>query len=365
MKRWLLIFSTIFPVVSYASLVPLHEEVSQLKKQVKPAQIIQNWGLFNTEANSHIDILRAHEITKGSKTIKVAIIDTGCDSNHKMIKNNVMSYKGGFGWDYVRNSSKPIDRHGHGSHVTGIVTATAPGVSVLCIRYYSETASGAENLRNTIKAFNLAIDAGVDIINYSGGGAEFSAEEFAAVKRAQQKGILFVAAAGNESNDIDKEGKKYFPGAYQLDNIITVAATDIRNNKIASSNWGLTNVDVAAPGNNIHSSMHNGQYGYLTGTSQATAFVTGLAALIKSANPSLTYTDIKDIIMASVDKVPGLKNKVASGGKINAYTALRTVLAMKETDGNNLVATHEFSQKERAAKDSAQVKRKVADAEKK
>jgi subtilisin family serine protease len=118
----------------------------------------------------------------------------------------------------------------------------------------------------------------------------------------------------------------YYPAAYHLTNIISVAATDIRNNLLPSSNWGKKKVDIAAPGENIYSTLPGGRYGYMTGTSQATAFVTGVAALLLSQDPSLTPSEIKEIILDSADPIAGLKDKLACGGRVNAYRAL-TLLA--------------------------------------
>jgi subtilisin family serine protease len=101
-----------------------------------------------------------------------------------------------------------------------------------------------------------------------------------------------------------------------------VAATDINNKLIRSSNWGKTKVDVTAPGENIFSTLPNGRYGFMTGTSQATAFVSGIAALLLAKDPTLTPAKIKEIIRGSVDQYSELKDKVAAGGRVNARKAL-------------------------------------------
>ena len=322
----------------------------------KPRNFINNWGLQNAFP-SHINAIKAWRIHKGSRKIVVAVIDTGIDPNHPDLKDNLWKKPGTvkkvrtksgkfketfeYGWDFVTNTPNPRDSHGHGTHVAGIVGATAKGnggaagvareVSIMAIRYYSESATGAQNLSNTIKAIYYAIENGAHIINYSGGGAEFSAAEFKAIRKARQRGILFVAAAGNEHHNTDKPGNQYYPGAYGLDNILTVAATNIRNHLLPSSNWGLLSVDVAAPGENIYSTLPNGKYGYLSGTSQATAFATGLAALIISQDQSLPITKVRKTIIANVDSLANLKNKVGSGGRINAYLALRSVSNKKKS----------------------------------
>jgi thermitase len=169
---------------------------------------------------------------------------------------------------------------------------------------------------------NYAVDHGARIINYSGGGPEFSEDEYLAIKKAEAKGILVVSAAGNEHQNTDLTENYYYPAAYRLSNIISVASTDINNNLLPSSNWGKTHVDVAAPGENIFSTLPNGRYGYMTGTSQATAFVTGIAALLLSKDPTLTPVQLKEMIMSSVDRFPQLETKLVTGGRVNAYGAL-------------------------------------------
>lgn len=305
-----------------------------LDRSVASVPQFRNWGLQNAVGNSHIHAVDAWKLEEGSRDIVVAVIDTGLDANHPDIKPNLWKDKksGEFGWDFVTNKPNPIDDHSHGTHVAGIlgaalnakagISGVAHRVSIMAVKYYSERNTGAENLKNSIKALNYAIDKGAHIINYSGGGPEFSADEYAALKRARDKGILLVAAAGNERQNSDLPENYYYPCAYRLDNIVCVAAINIRNEMLGSSNWGKVRVDVAAPGENILSTVPGGKYAYMSGTSQATAFVTGLAALMLSKNRGLKPNQIRDIVRASADKLPTLRDKVFSGGKVNAYTAL-------------------------------------------
>lgn len=321
---------------------------------------LRNWGLFNTKSTSHISILEAWKLEKGSKDIVVAVIDTGVDTNHVDLKQNIWhgdasadrkvsklskeviktKVKGAiskiFGWDFVTGKPNPEDLHGHGTHVAGIIGAVtdpkagisgvAPNVSIMPVKYYSDSNPGSVNLANTIKAIHFAVDNGAKIINYSGGGPSYSHEERLALKRAEAAGILVVAAAGNEKQDTDIPENYYYPAAYGLSNIITVAATDINNQLLDRSNWGKTKVDVAAPGQDILSTLPKNRYGTMSGTSQATAFVTGLSALLLSRKPTLTPQEIKKIITNNVDLLPQLRDRVASGGKLNAYKALLAVI---------------------------------------
>ncbi len=297
------------------------------------AEQLKNWGIANTKSKSHVQAIDAWKIEEGSRNVIVAVIDTGIDATHPDLKQNIWRDKDqNYGWNFVKNQANPSDDHGHGTHVAGIIGAIANAktgvsgvaqkVSIMGVKYYSETNSGAVNLKNTVKAIEYAVEKGAKIINYSGGGPEFSEEEYLAIKKAEAKGVLFVAAAGNERQDTDVPENYYFPSAYRLSNIISVAATDIQNHLIRSSNWGKSRVDVTAPGENIFSTLPNGRYGYMTGTSQATAFVSGIAALLLSKDPSLTPARIREIIRGSADQIPELKAKVAAGGRANALRAL-------------------------------------------
>lgn len=323
---------------------------SKLRQAAKDALTIsafKNWGIANARAASHIDALEAWKIQKGSRNVIVAVIDTGLDANHPDLKANVYRDKANqYGFDFVKNTPNPTDEHGHGTHVAGIIGAVAnprtgvsgvaQSVSIESVKYYAESNTGAVNLQNTVKAIEWAVNSGAKIINYSGGGPEFAEEEYIALKKAESKGILIVAAAGNERSDTDLPENYYYPSAYRLTNIISVAATDINNKLIRSSNWGKTKVDVTAPGENIYSTLPNGRYGFMTGTSQATAFVSGIAALLLAHDPSLTPAKIKEIIRNSVDLYPELKEKVGAGGRVNAKNALLAlgvkVAPPKETD---------------------------------
>jgi thermitase len=347
----------------------------QIGENQSASQNFRNWGLINSKNLSHIDAPEAWKIEKGSREIVVAVIDTGIDPHHVDLAPNIWrkgvnpaqslaqgpssekntssnssrttdstqknplaqkpasgSHQTPFGWDYVTNKANPFDDHGHGTHVAGIIGAVAnpssgvsgvaQEVSIMSVKYYAETNPGHINLSNTVKAIHYAIDNGAKIINYSGGGPEFSQAEYEAIKKAEARGILFIAAAGNESRNTDDAKNHYYPASYGLSNIITVAATDINNKLLSSSNWGKVRVDVAAPGENIYSTLPGNQYGYMSGTSQATAFVSGMAALILSQKPDLSHQEVIRIIKESVDTVPSLEDKIATGGKVNAHSAL-------------------------------------------
>ncbi|MEZ4815865.1 MAG: S8 family peptidase [Bdellovibrionota bacterium] len=286
--------------------------------------------------------------------ITVAIVDTGVDFTHQNLKNvawvntkelngkkGVDDDKNGFiddvnGWDFTTNSPIIIDGHGHGTHLAGIISGQSqepngfkgvcPGIRIMSVRYFASDLTGIKNLENTVKAIRYATQNGANIINYSGGGASFAQNEFDALKEATEKGVLIVAAAGNERSDVVK--KPYFPASYDLANIISVAGIGPEGKLIPASNWGKS-VDVAAPGGGILSLQQNQSYGFMNGTSQATAFVSGLAGLLWTMKPKLKAADIKALIEKSVAKSSDLKGKVASGGHVDAELAVKMLATYK------------------------------------
>ena len=288
-----------------------------------------SWGVQPSNQRSSINLIPAWKKFKKKKDIVVAVIDTGIDPNHPFLANNLVVINGSkstknYGIDFSKSridSKQPFDEHGHGTHVSGIVKSVYPNVKILALKYYNPKASGQDNLNSTIEALRYAVDQNVDIINYSGGGPEPALEELKILKEAERKGILIVAAAGNEESNIDVRSNAYYPASYGLKNIITVTAHDKNLQMLSSSNWGKKSVDITAPGYRIRSALPKGRAGYLTGTSQATAFVSGSAALIMSQYPELTTTEVKEILKQSAKREITLATKCSSGGRLDAGKA--------------------------------------------
>ncbi|HLW57929.1 MAG TPA: S8 family peptidase [Bacteriovoracaceae bacterium] len=288
-----------------------------------------SWGIDPEKTQASINLFESWKNFKKNKDVVVAVIDTGIQIDHPFLKDNIHVLNGqvsqkNFGVDFStgRQTLTPFDKHGHGTHVAGIVKSVFPDVKILALKYYNPAASGQANLAATIKALRYAVDNNVDIINYSGGGPESSVEELKILKEAERKGILVVAAAGNERSNIDEKRNAYYPASYGLSNIITVGAYDDMLNIIPSSNYGKKSVDIAAPGHRIRSAIPGSGAAYMTGTSQATAFVTGVAALIKSKHPSMTYDQIKNIVLSSSNKITNFEGKILGAGKLDAGKAL-------------------------------------------
>lgn len=309
----------------------------------------QAWGIEKSNA------LKAWEITQGSHEIIVAVIDTGCDIDHEDLAGNYWINPGengkdkngqskqsngrdddgnGFkddvyGWNFVSNNNDLTDNHGHGTHIAGIIGALAnngkgivgiaPKVKIMCLKYYDPRIA-SDHLKNTVAAVEYAVKMGAHIINYSGGGLSPADEERLAIQKALDNGILFVAAAGNERSNSDVQ--KYYPADYGLPNIISVTAINPSSQVLPSSNYGTNTVDIAAPGQNILSTLPGSTYGYMTGTSQATAFVTGAAVLVKAHHPDFTYNDIKRYILSTGDSKDSLLAKTRTARQLNLFKSL-------------------------------------------
>lgn len=323
---------------------------SESKVILNDPAINQAWGLKKSAA------AKAWEVSQGSREIIVAVIDTGIDIRHEDLKNNLWKNPGEtgqdkngrdkatngvdddangykddvYGWNFVSNRPDLTDNHGHGTHIAGIIGAEAgngvgiagisPKVSLMILKYFDPKVPGTDNLRNTIQSIRYAVKMKANIINYSGGGTEFSADERAAIAEAEAQGILFVAAAGNERSNSDKH--KYYPADYGLSNIISVTAIDPSTEVLASSNYGTETVDLAAPGQNILSTLPGNAYGYMTGTSQATAFVTGAAVLVMAHRNYKDPEEVKKYILATGDSDASLVAKTRTSKQLNLFKAV-------------------------------------------
>ena len=281
-----------------------------------------------------INVLSAWGLTKGSNNIVVAVIDTGADTKHEDLAANIWTNQkeiagngkdddaNGFiddinGWDFHGNDNNPNDETssanpGHGTHCSGIIGAVGNNnlgisginqhVSIMPIRFLG--ADGSGDLFSSTKAIDYAISNGAHIISASWGAPATKAMAqpiIEAIERANQKGVLFVAAAGNEgaSNDTTPS----YPANAGLSNVINVAASNPSDKKPSWSNLGRLTVDLASPGDEILSTLPGNKYGKLSGTSMATPLVAGLAALLKTQNPTLTPAQLKAILQSTGAKV--------------------------------------------------------------
>jgi thermitase len=286
------------------------------------------------------------QIARADETqIIVAIIDTGLDvkalpSTSKLwqnlaetgldqqgrskASNGIDDDKNGFiddvnGFNFAADNNKINDQHGHGTHVTGIIHKLNPKAQIMVLKYY-EPGSPLKNLENTTRAIRYAVKMGAHIINYSGGGQSPDRMEYAALKEAEEKGVLVVAASGNEGYNNDLQG--FFPASYQLKNIVSVGSTDDKGQLLKSSNYGERSVDIAAEGENIISNLPGDKKGSMTGTSQAAAFVSGVASRIMERFKTSNFSEVKEQLVASGAFKTSLNGRIRSGRQIELDRAI-------------------------------------------
>lgn len=290
----------------------------------------------------------AWDIRSDSPDVVVAVIDTGVDYDHPDLKANMWKNAGeipGNGIDDDGNgviddvhganfipstpSGDPMDDNRHGSHVAGIISAVTDNnlgiagaswkTQIMALKFLS--ASGSGSIANAIECIEYATKNGAHIMNNSWGGGGFSQAAEDAIKAANSAGILFTAAAGNSNNDND--ANPHFPSNYEVENVLSVMATDQSDNRAGFSNFGLKTVDLGAPGVKILSTVPRGGYQELSGTSMATPYVSGAAALVKAENPTWGPVKIKQHLMDTADKIPALNGLSVSGARLNLLAALK------------------------------------------
>ncbi len=203
------------------------------------------------------------------------------------------------------------------------MTGVSWQTSVMGLKFLDGKGNGTT--ANAITAIERAVQAkqaGADVrvINASWGGSGYSTALRDEIARAGDNGILFVAAAGN--NAANNDTTPSYPAAYSLPTIISVAATDNRDQLAPFSDYGASSVDLAAPGVAVLSTLPGGTYGYLSGTSMATPQVSGAAALVLSAEPTLTTAQLKTRLLGAVDPVPSLAGRTVTGGRLDVCQAV-------------------------------------------
>lgn len=287
---------------------------------VRKVDFVPNDPLYKSEWHlPKVSAPAAWDISLGNPTVKIAVLDTGVNYNHEDLVGRVIK-----GHDWINNDDDPIDDHGHGTHVAGIVGANsnnskgiaslAFNIQVIAIKV--ATAGGGIPTDASISGMANAVQLGARALNMSYGGPSGSAAEQAAVDSATAAGVLCLAAAGNETSS-----SPHYPAAHA--NCIAVAATDENDKRSSFSNYGADWVDVGAPGSGILSSVMTGGYEAWDGTSMATPVVASLAGLLFSIDPGLTVAEVRSVIESSTDPI-GTAN-TSKFGRINAFTAVQKV----------------------------------------
>lgn len=301
------------------------------------------WGLTGAAG---IKAEEAWKLSTGSKKLKIAVIDTGVDYTHPDLQKNLWVNKAElngeegkdddgngyvddvFGYDFANDDGDPMDGHGHGTHCAGTIGAVhnqrgvagvMKDVQMVSIKFLTDRGSGST--ADAIKSIDYATKLGVDVMSNSWGGGGFSQLLLEAIQRAEAKGIVFVAAAGNSNRDND--ARPSYPASYDVDNVIAVASHTSSDTKSSFSSYGFESVDVSAPGSRIKSTWKEGGYRTISGTSMATPHVSGVVGLMLAKDKTLRPQEIKQTLIDTCVKQASFAGKTVCEGRVDAAAALK------------------------------------------
>ncbi len=306
---------------------------------------MRNTGQTGGTPGADIRASNAWDLFTGDPNLLVGVIDTGVDYNHPDLAANAWTNPGeipgnsvdddnnGFvddvhGYDFVNNDGDPFDDNGHGTHVSGTIGGVGNnGIGVVGVNWNVKiagikflSAGGSGSTANAILSVEYAITIGCRLTSNSWGGGGFSQALLDAINAAGAAGQLFVAAAGNAGSNTDVSPA--YPASYDSPYIISVAATDHNDGLASFSNFGLTTVDLGAPGVDILSCEPGGNYQLLSGTSMATPHVAGACALAWGRFPGASNLQIKQLIMVKADPIPALAGRCVTGARLNVFLAI-------------------------------------------
>jgi subtilisin family serine protease len=335
--------------------LPIQVETSSNDPSLWRLYGLNNYGQTGGTPDADIDATDAWDITTGSRDVVIGVIDSGVDITHPDLAANIWVNPGetpnngidddgnGFiddvnGWDFYDNDNSPNDGNGHGTHVAGTIGAVGNNnlgiagvnwhVSLLPLRFLGNDGSGWTS--DAVAAVNYAtmlkrdFDINVAATNNSWGGGGYSRTLDRAIQAANDEGIMFIAAAGNQGTNNDANPS--YPTNYSSPNVISVAALNRSDNLASFSNYGATTVDVGAPGVSIYSTLPGNSYGSFSGTSMAAPHVAGVVGLLNAAKPGISVTEVNNAILNTVDPLQSLNGKTLTGGRVNAALALTSLL---------------------------------------
>jgi len=276
---------------------------------------------------------------RDSSNIVVAVLDTGVRYTHEDLASNmwINPTDGGHGWNALSGTNDPADDSGHGSLVAGVlgavgnngkgVVGVAWRVQIMACKCFNNFGIG--KVSDAVTCLDYARNNGARIVNASWGFTNSLALSNA-VSALREAGILVVAACGNSASPVDLDLNPVYPACYPLDNVLSVAFTTRNDALAATSNYGATNVHLAAPGEQITSTfgaMDSGQFAYLTesGTSFAAPYVAGACALLLAEYPGEGHQQIINRILSAADPLPSLAGKCVTGGRLNLRKALTPI----------------------------------------
>lgn len=298
------------------------------------------WGLNNSGQNSgladaDVDAPEAWDIVHSASNVIVAIVDSGVLTTHEDLVANLWRnpLDGSFGLNARNGTTNVQDDFGHGTHLAGIIGAAGnngkgvAGVAwrtrIMACKFLDGAGNGSNS--DAVTCIEFARSNGATVINLSWGGNSFSAAVSNAIYAAQNDGIIFTAAAGNNGRDNDVT--PFYPANLRMANLVSVGASTRLDSVWSSSSYGDNSVDLFAPGSAIFSTTYStdSSYGNMSGTSMATAYVAGALTLLRQQSPSATFGDLIQQLLSAVDRRPAFTGKCVTGGRLNLLRALDRV----------------------------------------
>lgn len=286
--------------------------------------INDNIGIRGVDVN----IENVWDYTKGDGNI-IALVDTGVEIRSEN-KEHFVTHRGSnnscdvdnvsnnyYGWDFYNNDPTIYDDYlydYHGTYIFNIICNIAPEVKILPCKFLEGTVGDA---KDAISALEYAISSGASIINCSWSFEKEDKYLYELMKK--NKDVIFICAAGNNRINLDKE--KIYPASYDLDNVISVAAINNRGELYKNSGYGNV-VTIGAPGEDIWVDLPEKDMAFVSGTSAATAFVSGTVALMKTVNPKISAKGVKEILVSTAKKNKSLKNACMAGGYLDIFAAV-------------------------------------------
>lgn len=317
------------PMVKYESNLAVVKSVQAFNnynndKEINDPNYNEQWYIHNSRVDE------AWKLLKSKKEVRVAIVDTGVDYNHPDLKNKVLKE---LGYNFINNSKDVMDDNWHGTHVAGIIAAETgnnigisgaagfTNVKIIPIKALDQNGQGSSDI--IAKGIRYAADKGADVINFSVGFSVKDAYISEAISYAKSKGAFIVVSSGNDNINCDNTSPSGDEGAY------TVASVDGGNNKSQYSNYG-NSVKIAAPGEEILSTVPGGGYEYRSGTSMAAPLAAAVVAMMKGENPDLTYKEIENILnTTALDVMTKGKDDGTGYGVLDAYRAVEEAQKIK------------------------------------
>lgn len=323
-----------------------------------------------TQSNAPTNVAAAWGVESTTTTVRpiVAIVDTGVDPSHSVFQqsgalwvntgeianNGIDDDANGYvddvnGWNFITGTNDFMDDDGHGTHVSGIIVGTGLNIfnspitetakmRIMPLKFLDSTGSGTT--ANAVNAIYYAVNNGARVINNSWGGNSYSLSLHEVLTYAYNNQVFIASAAGN--NSADNDTTTMYPANYDVPSNMSVAATTDYDALASFSDYGPNSVPIASPGVFITSTLPNNTFGVMSGTSMATPFISGMAALAIREAPQLTGYQVKNLIVSGADAISDLNGVVTSASRVDALGLINLAIANVNTPASQPAYTPDY-----------------------